>query len=231
MEGSFKAQGSFGIPEHVKREMEAVRKRVPAAEAEAKATQPHHPRAPAPEKVNEPEPTPTQELSKELAPEEAKQKTAEETEYEELVKRKNYWEKQLEIEITGEDLQDYLFKGRIIKDGIYLTSYKVKGAEKDFRVKLQSLNPNDSTEIDEKMAAFRDKGKYTAAGIDNEQALVTLSYGLLAADGRPLGKTPDERYKNICQFGGLTVNMLASAWKGFNYLLDYALQEKKLLKK
>lgn len=215
MQGN-RPQGSFGVPQNLLKDMEAARKKQ-TEDAEKPIVQ---------------EPVPVQEpVKEEIAAEKKPEDTQEDKALLEIQKTKEHWEKQLEIKITGEDVQDYLFKGRVTKEGVYLTSFTVKGVEQDFRVTFQSLTPEDSEAIDIKMAEYRDKGKYTATGLDNEQALVTLSHALLNAAGRPMGKAPEERYANIKRFGGHTVNLLALAWKGFNYLLDYSLQEKKLLKK
>jgi hypothetical protein len=221
MEGTgFKSRGSFGIPEPVMRQMEESRRQQKEEEAEAAPVQ----------KASYPPP----QGSPEAPPSPPKEATPEEKDQLELLKTKRFWEEQLEVTLTPKDIRDYIFKGRLIKDGVFVASIPdEKDPEKcvDFKVTFQSDTPADSAEIDEKMAAYRDKGKYTAEGIANENALLVLSCGLLSADGRPLGKTPEERYKNIKNFGNELVNLIVESWTGFKLLLKISLREKKLLKK
>jgi len=223
MEGTgFKSRGSFGIPEQVIRQMEEARRQKKEEEAEVAPVQKssYPPPQAAPEASSTPPPV------KELSVDESDQK--------EILKAKRFWEDQLEISLTPKDIRDYIFKGRLIKDGIFVASIPdEKDPEKcvDFRVTFQSDTPEDSSEIDEKMATYRDKGKYTAEGIANENAILVLSCALLSADGRPLGKTSEERYKNIKKFGNDLVNLIVEAWSGYKLLLRLALREKKLLKK
>jgi len=219
MEAS-RPQGSFGIPEHIRKQMEDSQ-RAKAAPKEAPA-----PPAPEPEKTAEPG---VEAKSVDAAP-----VVDDNSDREKLQKTVQFWEEQLEVKITPRDVQDYIFKGRLVKDGIFIAAFhddKDPEKFKDFKVTFQSHTPADLDEIDEKMAAYREKGKFTADGLENEKSLRMLSHVLLSADGRSLGKTADERYKNIKNLGGGLVALIADAWDGFNLLLRHALREKKLYKK
>jgi hypothetical protein len=214
MEGVQRPQGSFGMPEHLKKQMEEHHR--------AKVNPPKE--EPAAATVAPPTPD---------APETEEAKKARENQ-ENMKKAKQFWEEQLEVRITSKDIQDYIFKGRLTKEEVYIASIPDdKDPEKftDFKVTFQSHTPGDLSEIDEKMAEYRNKAKWTADGLENEKSLLTLSYVLMSADGRSLGKTPDERYKNIKNLSGGIVSLIAEAWDGLQLLIRYALRQKKLLKR
>jgi len=220
MEAS-RPHGSFGIPDHIKRQMEEQHRPKAAPKEESPTSQPE-PEKPVEFKTGD-EPKAT-----------AKPAAIEDDDKEKLLKTVHFWEEQLDVKITSKDIQDYIFKGRLVKEGIFIAAFhedKDSDKFKDFRVTFQSHTPADLAEIDEKMALYREKGKFTARGLENEESLLTLSYVLLNADGRSLGKTPDERYKNIKNLAGGIVALIAEAWDGFNLLIRYSLREKKLFKK
>lgn len=225
MEGktTFKPQGSFGIPEHLVKQMEEQR-RVKVAPPKEEPEQ--HPKAPeqAPAQIK------LQEAPSEIAPADKKEQEDQDA----IRKAKKFWEDQLETTITTKDMQDYIFKGRMVKDGIFIAAIpddKNPGKYHDFKVTFQSHTPSDLAEIDEKMADYRSKAKFTPEGLDNEKSLLTLSYVLLSADGRSFGKNPEERYKNIKGLAGGVVSLIVEAWDGLNLLIRYSLREKKLFKK
>ena len=217
MDAGFKSQGSFGIPEHVRKQIEEThRPKVPSTKVEA---------VPAVEEESTPE-----------SPAAEPPKPSKEDEDQAAIKKsKKFWEGQLEIKLTAKDMTDYLFKGRLVKEGIFVASYPADDnyppTYKDFRVTFQSHTPADLAEVDEHMAAFRDRGKYTAEGLENEKALRLMSHVLLKADGRSLGKDHEERYKNIIKLAGGLVALISKSWDGFNLLLSFTSQEKKTLKK
>ena len=222
----FKSQGSFGIPEQMKRDLEAARLKKDAP------TDSKRPPSPS-------SPVSADQIEEAVAKVEAKvQAKAAEKEKDDPAKDvlavKDYWEEQLEIKITPTDLRNYIFNLRLVKDDVFVASFPdEKDPEKltDFRVSFLAHSPEDLAAIDEKMAKFRDKGGYTPDGLENEKALQVLSYGLLKVAGRSMGATAEDRYTNIRKLGGHLVDLIANAWRGFNILLRLSLQEKKLLKK
>ena len=134
MEAGFKPQGSFGIPENIRKQMEESSKARSAPKPEVKPPLESAP-PPAEEKAA---PSPSQK------------------DQEDIRKLKKFWEEQLEIKITTKDMQDYLFKGRLIKDGVLVASYPEdeEGTKyADFRVTFQTHTPADLAERDELMAA------------------------------------------------------------------------------
>jgi hypothetical protein len=223
----FKSQGSFGVPEAMQRQLDEARKKGQVPNPEGKARPPVSGQPVSPEQV-EAVAAMVEKEEKKQAPEDKDTTPAD------VQAAIDYWKKQLEIEITPDDLVSYIFQGQIVKDGIMIASFtdpKDKTKNKDFRVTFQSQTPADVSDIDERMAEFRDKGRYTADGLENEKALQILARGLLKADGRSIGKTPDERYANIRRLGAHTVDLITNAWRGFNILLRISMQEKTFLKK
>lgn len=214
--------GSFGIPEAVRRQMEESKKKQAAPKG-----------APSPNN-----PATEEQIEQAAAAVEKKleesDKPQEESRVKEILETKAHWESQLEVKITAQDVRDYIFQGKVEKDKVFVASLPSKENPEELealRVTFRSHTPEDMSAIDEKIAAFRDRGKFTQNGLDNEQALLVLSHGLIKINGSALGKTPEERYANIKKLGSHLVDLIVDSWRGFNILLRLALQEKKLLKK
>ena len=131
----------------------------------------------------------------------------------------------LGFELTSEDLKTYIFKGRLQKDVVLIPDVA--------SCTLKTTTPKDAAAIDEKLAAFRDLGKFTARGLENEEALLTLSYCLIALNGKPLAATedPDKRLENIRNMGDHFVDMIFGKLRELSTLLRLTLQEKQILKK
>ena len=219
----FNARGSFGIPEHMKKQLEAQQRTAPkgAESEEASAeefTQAAQAAAEAPKAEQDATQTPP-------ASENDKQK--------DIDTLRAFWEDRLGIKITERDIRDYIFKGRLIKDNIEAVPGYMKAT-------FQSMNPEELGAVDQKMAEFRENKKFTPDGLTNENALQVLSYGWIKAaeieedsvkSAKSLGNTPEERYKTIQKISALAVQEVIEAWDGFNVLLKIALREKRLLKK
>lgn len=215
----FNSRGSFGIPDQLRNQLEGK----PGAQPEQKSAS-----APAQDTqatVQEPVATAPQETK---APEDAEDQAQKD-----VRALREFWEKRLQVQITERDVRDYIFKGRLIKDGVEVIPGYMKAS-------FQSLNPEELGIIDQKMATFRETTKFTADGLSNENALQVLSYGWLRSveiDGgsakapKSMGNTPEERYKTISKISALAVQEAIEAWDGFNTLLKVALKEKQLLKK
>jgi hypothetical protein len=132
-------------------------------------------------------------------------------------------EKDLDVRLTEENLKTYLFKGQLVLE-VNLVPGIMKGV-------LQTLRIVDLQEVDERMAAIRDQAKFTAKGLENEEAIIALSYAWTHVDGRPLGATPEEREERIRKMGTLFIERASSARIQMDTLVRLALQEKGLLKK
>lgn len=131
--------------------------------------------------------------------------------------------KELEISLSTEDLKNYILKGRISKE-VCIVNGVVKGT-------LQSLKIDDLQAIDIRMAQVRDKGQYTVKGLENEEAIIALSYAWTHADGKPLGDTPDKRETVIRKMGSLFIERASNARVSFDTLIRLAMQERGLVKK
>lgn len=215
----FKSRGSFGIPDHLKKQMEESVRTQPRKEEP-------RPAPPIPEPAPEPKAEVAEPLSDPSADSEDEDKKLKARERRQLLRTRDFWEDELEVKLTADDIRQYIFKGRLIKDVTVVAAEDVS-----LKVTLQTNTPADMNEIDERVASFRDKGKFTPDGLSNEYALWVLAYGWVKAEGRSLGATPEERYKNISQMGGELVNQVRDAWNGLNFLLRFKLKEKSLLKK
>ena len=148
---------------------------------------------------------------------------AEKERQEKINEFKKTFEKELEVELTSDDVTTYLFKGILAKE-VSIIPGKMKGVFTTLRIK-------EIQEIDMKMAKLRDEAKHTAQGIANEEALVTLSYAWTHASGRPLGATPDEREKKIRDMGSLFIQAASDARVKFDTLLKLALNDGATVKK
>jgi len=201
-------QGSIGMPESMKKALEekALNRKPPATEP-----------------VKQPAEIAgldTVEAAPSMAVEE---KPEAEIRAEQLAKLKAELENSLDTKITEEDIQNYIFKGKLIKT-VSIIPGKFKGT-------FQTHTPKELAEIDVHMAAFRDESKQTPKGIANEESIVTLAYFWTHFAGKPLGNTPEVRMKQIRQMGGHVVSLAAKAWDDLNALLQVTLNEEQFVKK
>lgn len=209
MEG-FKAKGSFGIPENVKQQMETARARAPEA-------------AKAPEAVQ------ARSAPEVEAPEQEKKSSGQD----QLEELKKVYETTYKIQLTEDDVRDYIFKGRLIKKDVEIAPGYLKGT-------FYSHTPAEYAEVDKHMAAFMKAGDFTSEGASNEKAIVVLSYswrdaapieGDVVGSYRSLGATPQDRRKAICEMGAHIIDLASEANTALNFLLKYALREKGFVKK
>lgn len=218
----FRPQGSFGIPEQLKKQLEESKQRPapePSQESAAKATEPK-----------------MEPVAKSSDPESDDQ---EYKDRQEILNFKKMWEARLGISITHKDVREYILRGRLVKEGIIIVPGYMLAT-------FQTHNPSELAAIDQTMAAFRETVKFTPDGLSNESAVQVLSYGWIKAAlideddqtqaGNPapyrsLGENPEQRRKAIQSMGSLLVASAAECWDGFNVLIKLALKEKQILKK
>ena len=218
---TFNARGSFGVPEHL-----VPRQPSPETRPATPPTDPDPDRL-----LSKPAPTTassaTSPTQSEAAPTDSEQPK------DEIESLRRFWEDRLRVTITEKDVREYIFKGRLIKDGVEV----IPGY---MRATFQSVNAEELSLVDQKMADFREAGRYTADGLQNENALQVLSHGWLksveveggvAKPSKSMGNTPEDRYNTISKISALAVQEAIEAWDGFNLLLKIALREKRLLKK
>jgi len=213
MEG-FKAQGSFGIPSTLQKQMDEARR------ANLKKKTEEAPQNDAPP-VAAAQPAPASAAPAEQAPEVDPTKAQQEK----FEKIKSALEQSLDTKITEEDIKEYIFKGRIVKD-VQIIPGILKGS-------FQTLTTTQYMEIDERVAEMRSRGKNTQEGYDNDKAIINLSFSWIAADGRPLSSKDDPkiREKYIRSMGAHLVDCATAAMNDFNTLVRLTLQEKNFVKK
>lgn len=131
--------------------------------------------------------------------------------------------KDLGVEMNNEDIRNYILKGRISKEVVLVTGI-MKGT-------LQTLRIEDLQSIDERMAVIRDQSKFTPKGLENEEAIIVLSYSWTHADGKSLGENPESREAKIRKMGSLFVERASSARVSFDTLVRLVMQERGLVKK
>jgi hypothetical protein len=160
-----------------------------------------------------------------LTSEEAKKKAEQD---EKILKIKADCEEALQIKITEEDARACIFKGRLIKDIVVLNS-----GEKPFKGTFRTLTPKELKEVDQKVAKFQTdtENSFTNQGLKDEAAMILLSYCWMAADGRPLGGTPEERRTTLDQMSAHLVGYATTAWNNFDILVQLALNNGKFIKK
>lgn len=216
MEASFKPQGSFGMPENMKKSMESSRKNMVEAAQRAQAKV-EGPQAPPPV------PPPTTVEAAPVKPELAEPTQAEKEE--QFLALKKAYEESLQTTITEDDVKDYIFKGRLTKEVNIITGV-VKGT-------FQTLTPDEHMEIDARTAEYRENSKYTSEGVSNQSSLVRLSYLWLAANGKPLSASndPKTREKFIRKMGTHLVDAASVKYNELDMLLKLALKEKDFVKK
>ena len=136
---------------------------------------------------------------------------------------KTQMEKDLDVTISDEDIKNYILKGRIAKE-VSLVNGIMKGT-------MQTLRIEDLQEIDARMADIRENSKLTSKGIENEEAIIALSYAWTHADGKDLGKTAQDREAKIRKMGSLFIERASGARVSFDTLIRLVMQERDLLKK
>ena len=130
--------------------------------------------------------------------------------------------KMLGLELTDDDIAEYLFKGYLVKD-ITL----VKGKKATFK----TLLPTEGYEIEDKlMEMFKEKDA-TQNQYSNAYALINLSYGWMKFDDQSLGESPEKRMDRISKSIGVHLIDLASKkWNQFNRAVAQMLEEPDIIK-
>lgn len=130
--------------------------------------------------------------------------------------------KAIGIEITEEDIGEYLFKGYLVKD-VELTHGK--------KATFKTLIPKEGYAIEDTvMEMFKDKDA-TQNRYSNTYALVNLSYGWMRFDGQSLGDTPEKRLQHLQEAIGIHLLDIASKkWNLFNRAVTAMLEQPDIVK-
>ncbi len=135
--------------------------------------------------------------------------------------------KNLDIEITEDDIWSFLYNNEIIKRNVVIMPGKMVATFKTISLDATNL-------VDSKMAEILDE-KRLEAGFKNLNTQHVLSQGLIEL-GKPgklksLGETPEERFKVVGKMSALLVEKLGRKWNTFVFLVDEAVKEEMESKK
>lgn len=129
----------------------------------------------------------------------------------------------LGIELTDDDVSEYLFKGYLAKE-ITLTHGK-KGM-------FKTLLPKESYDIENKVTERFKGGDATHNQYNNYHALMNLSYGWVSFDGVSFGDTPAKRQDRLESSVGVHLLDIASKkWSLFNRAVSAMLEDPEVIKK
>lgn len=130
--------------------------------------------------------------------------------------------KALRIELTEEDLSEYLFKGYLVKE-IPLVG--------DKKALFKTLLPSEAEEVDNALLSkFGDKS-VTNSLYSNVYSTHILSYGWIKFDDNSLGETPEQRLKHIREHtGGHLVDIASKKWNMFNRAVSAMLEDPDIIK-
>lgn len=197
-----KPQGSFGIGEDI---MDAVNKS--KAKAKAEDEQPEKKAAYDSESIPE--------VEEDSGPKDEGKKVSNDPNPEEIAKTIR---KDLGIEITENDLWNFLFKGALEKKGITIVPGMMYATFKTVTMK-QTL------EVDEKLSEYLEK-KLMESSFRNVQTVLMLSQGVIelgktAEALKSLGDSAEVREAALEKMPSLLVEKLSKKWNSFVYLLNY----------
>ena len=136
--------------------------------------------------------------------------------------------KELEIEITEDDMWNSIFNSNLTKSNISIFPGKVHATFK------YGLNVDELSQIDKAMATALEE-KWMETGFKSLNTRHLLSHVLLEV-GKPaklksIGSTPEERFEAIGEMNTILVEMLAKKWNMFLFLMDETAKQEKTLKK
>lgn len=213
MEG-FKAKGSFGVPDELKRHHEAARKKLAddAANEAAKTAAP----------VEKAETDP---YEKGGSAEKVAAVDLEASQAEQYKKAKKELEDSLEVTISEDDIKSYIFKGRLVKEVSIFPGV--------LKATFQTLNAEEHMVIDEQLAKYIADNKYTSGGIDNQHSITLLSHAWIMIGGKPFTSKddPPKRESHIRKMGTTIIDATSKKYNELNTLIKLVLNEKSFLKK
>lgn len=136
--------------------------------------------------------------------------------------------KDLKIELTEDDLWNVLFNSSLIKKNIEIFPGRVYASFK------YGLTVDELAYIDTKMSEAVDS-KLMETGFKALNTRHLLSHVLLELGKpdniKPIGKNPEERFKEIGSMNSLLLEMLAKKWNMFLFLIDETIKKDESIKK
>ena len=199
-----KTKGSFGMPDDV---LKAVNESKAKARGEESKKQSYADSESIPEETPEATPEATPEVAASTS---QKEKTDDEV-AEEI-------RKDLGIEITEDDMWQFLFKGQLTKPGVEIVPGKMVAT-------FKTINMNQTQAIDERLADILEK-KLLDAGFRNLQTRHVLSEGIASLNKpsspeKPLGKNSSEVFTALGNLPTLLVEKISQKWNRFVWLVNY----------
>ncbi|MHC4647266.1 MAG: hypothetical protein ACYTBJ_17385 [Planctomycetota bacterium] len=125
--------------------------------------------------------------------------------------------KALGIELTEDDVSEYLFKGYLVKE-VPL----IRGKVALFKTLTSAEAEAVETSI---MDKFKDKDA-TNSQWANSYAITSLSHGWIKFDGQSLGSTPEDRHERLnTQMGVHLIDIASKKWNMFNRAVGSLLED------
>lgn len=200
-----KPQGSFGIPENIRKAQEKF-------ESQKKPIKPD---------VSEPAVVEAKEQSKEDAVEEVMQAQRKEA-YASIVRM----EERLGISVTKSDIIDFVRKGRIEKKDVQV----IPGV---LSVGFRTLTGDEIQDVQKRIFEFENSTSTTKTAVDNEAAFWNLAYGLSSYQGRDMTAVADKQKAKelLTKVGAHIIDKMNAAFVDFNYIVRFKINDPEFIKK
>ena len=203
-----KMQGSFGLPEEMKKELNRLERR----KNEVDGKQQEEPSVEEP--ISEPIVSDVEEMvDKKIVDTEPLSKE----DY--AIKIKKVMQEvrdDLKIEITEADIWAYLYNNEIIKKDVVIFPGRMIAT-------FKTLSLNNVNRIDSSMAKIYDE-KRLEGGYKNKGTQSLLAEGLLElgkpGEARSTGTTTEERFDSVGKMGAMLVDILGQKWNEFTFLVE-----------
>lgn len=198
-----KTQGSFGIPEDMMNEINKSKKKASGEKVEEKK-----------QSYTDSESIPDDGYKEGLD-------SPEEQEEQKLSDIAKDIKKDLQIEITEDDLWQFLYNNNLTKREITIVPGKMVAT-------FKTISMKENQTIDSAMAEAMEK-KLLEGGFRNLNTLHLLSYGLLElgkpGEAKSLGDNNEARFKVLEEMNTLIIEKIAKKWNTFVWLLNYTVNE------
>jgi len=214
--------GSFGLPDELKEAMSAVKesqdkaKKGPTLEKEPEKDQPYKDAESIPKKALK-----EAEKKSEEAEKKSEEVKTEEMLLEEAEKLAEDIRKDLKIDITEDDVWDFLFSNKLEKSGVCIIPGKMDATFKTHsanEIKAMSQKLGEALEI-----------KMLENGYKTLNTQHVLAYGTLEL-GKPgkaknIGETVEERFEALGEMSGILMAKLGKKWNSFFWLLEFTINK------
>ena len=224
-------KGSFGIPEDMMEEIKRSKEKAAQAESKEDSSQEYYDSESIPEEeVDSPKEDPRKDKKESDRSDSTSfesivsQQDKEEAEEAKMAK---YIEETSKIDLTEDDLWDFITKGTLTKRDIPIFPGKLHAS-------FRTLTLKDDREINESLGRVVDN-KVLESGFKNINTRLILSRGLveLGPPGKlkPFGKDISDRETQLEEMSTILIERIAQRWNNFDFLIRHKtkmeMQEKK----